>query len=152
LVPKLMENEPPSVPEKQKETQEEPIEHERSSDIVGHNSNEARGTKRGRDDDETHALGYYKTINLGTAHKKPIAVSTETEWYLGIKGDDLFIRQSTEDCFNIIRDVTQQSREEWEREGRDSYVAFVVTSAPGLGKSWCSNAVVWNLLHRRQSM
>jgi len=122
------------------------------SDTADDNNKESGGTKREKDDDENYDNHDCKRIKYWTAHKKPIAVPTEAEWYLGHKGDELFIRQSTEDCFNLMWEAVRKSKDEWAQKERDGHVAFVVTGAPGLGKSWCSNAVVWYLLQKQQSM
>ena len=88
------------------------------------------------------------------ARRKPVAVPAEgTKWYQGgTEKSELFIRECTLSCFEIMWKAVEEQKEEWEKQGFKRDIAFIVTGPPGLGKSWSSNTIVWQLLKRRQNM
>jgi hypothetical protein len=110
---------------------------------------EATGTE-----EEENALDVKKRRKLKcwTASRKPVAVESPAKWYLGEQDSELFIRQCTLDCFEIIWKAVEKSKGEWADEHRMRRVAFIITGPPGLGKSWSSNTIVWRLLKKRQNM
>ena len=74
-----------------------------------------------------------------------------SEFYLGEEGDELFVRQATEEFFDMMWNEVEVLKKEWADQKHKTPVAFVVTGAPGVGKSWCSNTMVWYLVVKRQS-
>jgi hypothetical protein len=93
-----------------------------------------------------------RKLTYWAASRKPETVESNEKWYLGRQNSELFIRQCTLDCFEIMWEAVEKSKEEWAAEGNMRWVAFIVTGPPGLGKSWSSNTIVWSLLKKRQNM
>ena len=119
------------------------------------NEEESRRTKRKQDDDENYNPrdSKRKRLKYWEATRTPITVSpTDSEWYLGEEGDELFVRQATEEFFDLMWKEVEELNCVWADKNRKTPVAFIVTGAPGVGKSWCSNAMVWYLVEKRQSM
>lgn len=96
-----------------------------------------------------------KERRIWKASHKPVAVpAPETKFYQGpTKKSELFIRECTLKCFEIMWKAVEGQKEEWDKQGFMRHVAFIVTGPPGLvGKSWSSNAIVWQLLRKRQNI
>jgi hypothetical protein len=87
-----------------------------------------------------------------TASREPVTVESPVKWYQGRQNSELFIRQCTLDCFEIMWKAVTKSRKEWASENILRCVAFIITGPPGVGKSWSSNTIVWRLLKERQNM
>ena len=101
-----------------------------------------------------------KKRRLWTASRKPVALllkgtcvtSEGTRWYQGrTEESELFVRECTLKCFTEIWETVEIKKEEW-IDDTERHIAFIVTGPPGLGKSWSSNAIVWQLLKKRQNI
>ena len=120
---------------------------------------EAKGTKRNLFElktTEEEQSGRGKKRRVSKARYMPVTVKPppSKQWYQGTADSELFIRQCTIDCFNIMWEAVQKDKAQWAKEKRidGRHVVFIITGPPGLGKSWSSNTIVWHLLQKRQNI
>ncbi|KAG7356056.1 hypothetical protein IV203_000742 [Nitzschia inconspicua] len=96
-----------------------------------------------------------KKRRIWKASLKPVTIPAPpgTKWYQGLTEEsELFIRECTIDCFEIMWKAVEGKKKKWNTQGPKGQVAFIITGPPGLGKSWSSNTIVWQLLKKRQNI
>ena len=142
LVPFMLKNSIPTLPDIDEMPNEQGRKHKRE-ELLEIGIREKEGPLAG------------KRRRIWAARRNPVTVkspSREHIFYQGNKDSELFIRQCTLDCFEIIWNTVKKQKEEWDLEGRMRQVAFIITGPPGLGKSWSSNTFVWRLMRERQNI
>eukprot|EP00980_Cylindrotheca_fusiformis_P029364 scaffold23454_cov99-Cylindrotheca_fusiformis.AAC.1 len=78
-----------------------------------------------------------KERRIWEARHKPVAVpASGTRWYQGMtEKAELFTRECTMDCFQIMWNTFEEEKQAWIKEDIERCIAFIVTGPPGLGKS-----------------